>query len=229
MSIFPQGSFIFDASKGETPQTIARKREIADRIMYGRRRSPQNIGEGIAALGDGIVAGVLNRRANKAEEAGFAWQGELRDQIIRMMTGGQDLPFPPAPGGESPSGGSNAASAGGALPSSFLSAVDRYEGAGGYDTLFGHAQRGPFSGTDVSQMSVGEAMAFANPRGAYGQHVKGQIGRVATPMGRHQIVGTTLRNASREMGLDPATPFNAGTQVPGGTPNSAAASCVRSP
>src|SRR5690606_15697077 len=99
------------------------------------------------------------------------------------------------------------------LPSSFLAALDKTEGGGSYDTLYGHAQKkGPFAGVAVSQMPISEVLAFASPSGKYAQSVKSQIGRVATPMGRHQIVGTTLRNAVNEMGLDPSTPFNSQTQ-----------------
>lgn len=91
--------------------------------------------------------------------------------------------------------------------------LDRYEGAGDYNTLFGHSQSGgPFNGVQVSNMTIGEALDFASPNGAYGQWVRGQVGRVATPMGRFQIVGTTLRNAARDMGLSMDTPFNEDTQ-----------------
>lgn len=37
--------------------------------LRGRRRAPQNVGEGLQALGDGLVAGVTNWRANRAENA----------------------------------------------------------------------------------------------------------------------------------------------------------------
>jgi hypothetical protein len=92
--------------------------------------------------------------------------------------------------------------------------IDRHEGGGQYDTLFGFSQRGDgrFAGTDVSSMTIGQALEFASPRGEYGQWVRGQVGRVATPMGRHQIVGTTLRNAARDMGLPMDTPFSPQTQ-----------------
>lgn len=108
------------------------------------------------------------------------------------------------------------ASAGGSgsgLPASFSQAIDKHEGAGSYDTLFGHAQRrGQFAGVKVSGMTVGEAIAFSSPSGPYAQSVKKKIGRVATPMGRYQIVGTTLRNAVKEMGLSMDTPFDKNTQ-----------------
>lgn len=113
----------------------------------------------------------------------------------------------------------NQTTGGNMLPTGFRNALDRTEGGGNYDTLFGNAQRnGPFAGTSVSNMTIGQAIDFANPSGAYGQHVKeelrrsGQKARVATPMGRHQIVGSTLAAAAREMGLDPNTPFNEQTQ-----------------
>lgn len=136
----------------------------------------------------------------------------------------EDGPTPGAPPGmpagprpSSPAGGARAASeiqTSSALPASFLAAVDHSEGGGDYDTLFGHAQRagGAFAGTRVSEMTVGQAIAFASPKGAYAANVRGQVGRTATPMGRHQIVGNTLRRAAAEMGLSPDTPFNKQTQ-----------------
>lgn len=96
-----------------------------------------------------------------------------------------------------------------------LDLIDRTEGAGNYSTLFGHSQQPgqPFAGTDVSRMTLGELADFASPSGAYGKWVAGQNnGTVATPMGRYQIVGTTLRNAASQLGLGPETVFNAGTQ-----------------
>lgn len=77
------------------------------------------------------------------------------------------------------------------------------ESGGDYNALFGYQNRkgGKFSRVRLTDMTVDEAIAFSDPRGAYGQWVKGQIGRVATPMGAYQIVGTTLRAAKRALGL----------------------------
>lgn len=93
--------------------------------------------------------------------------------------------------------------------------IDKTEGGGDYRTLFGHSQKdgGRFSGVDVTQMTIGDVLNFASPSGEYGQWVKGKVGRVATPMGRFQIVGSTLRGAVKAMGLSLSTPFNAATQV----------------
>ena len=50
-------------------------------------------------------------------------------------------------------------------------------------------------------MTVDQALDFAKPSGEYGQYVKGQVGRVATPMGAYQVIGTTLRAAKDGLGL----------------------------
>jgi hypothetical protein len=77
------------------------------------------------------------------------------------------------------------------------------ESGGDYDALFGYANRPgkAFSGTKLTGMTVDQALAFADPKGPYAQSVKGQIGRIATPMGAYQVVGTTLRAAKKAMGL----------------------------
>ena len=93
---------------------------------------------------------------------------------------------------------------------SLFGLIDKTEGGGNYSTLFGHSQRegGQFAGVDVSNMTIDQAVEFASPSGKYGQWVAGKVGRVSTPMGRHQIVGSTLRAAAAEMGLSGDTKFS---------------------
>lgn len=95
MALFQQGSFIFDANTS-SPQELARKRAIVAQLM-GQRSAPRNVGEGLVAIGDGIVANVLNRRANETEQAGQASASEafnpLLDAFNNRLTGG----FPDAP------------------------------------------------------------------------------------------------------------------------------------
>ncbi len=79
-------SFLFGGDTGETPDSIKRKRELAMAIM-GASPAPKNIGEGLNALGSGIVAGVMNRRANKAEKEGQSAAGALRQQFYNSITG----------------------------------------------------------------------------------------------------------------------------------------------
>ena len=95
------------------------------------------------------------------------------------------------------------------LSNALTDLVDRSEGGGAYNTLYGNAQRGnsPVAGTDVSQMTLGDLYQFSSRDGAYGRHQVEKLGYLATPMGRHQIVGQTLRATAQEMGLPENTVF----------------------
>jgi hypothetical protein len=77
------------------------------------------------------------------------------------------------------------------------------ESGGDYNALFGYANRpgGQFAGVNLTDMTVNQALQFSDPSGPYAQSVRGQIGRVATPMGAYQVVGTTLRDAAKGLGL----------------------------
>ncbi|MDX0320342.1 hypothetical protein GOC38_22385 [Sinorhizobium meliloti] len=105
-------SYLFGGNTKETPESIKRKRDLAMAIM-GASAAPKSIGEGLNALGSGIVAGVMNRRANKAEDEGrasadtvfkSAMQGELASQI--MGTAPSSMGINPASGGASGGSGS---------------------------------------------------------------------------------------------------------------------------
>ncbi|MEK1908168.1 MAG: phage tail tip lysozyme [Pseudomonas sp.] len=74
-------SFLFGGDTKETPDSIKRKRDLVRAIM-GASNAPKNIGEGLNALGDGIVANVLDRRANRAEEAGQSAASNLFNSIL---------------------------------------------------------------------------------------------------------------------------------------------------
>lgn len=92
------------------------------------------------------------------------------------------------------------------------------ESGGDYNALFGYQNRpgGIFSDVKVSEMSIADILDFTNPSGAYGQYVantrpdpeKG----VATPVGAYQVVGTTLRDAVKALGIDPSQKFDKATQ-----------------
>lgn len=74
-------SFLFGGNTQETPQSIKQKRDLVRAIM-GASNAPKNIGEGLNALGDGIVANVLDRRANAAEKAGTDAANSLFNNIL---------------------------------------------------------------------------------------------------------------------------------------------------
>lgn len=109
-----------------------------------------------------------------------------------------------SPAGQSSDGGDNTLSG----------LLYKHEGAGDASTLFGHSQRpgGKFAGVRVEDMTIDEASQFSDPSGPYGQWVKSKVGRVATPMGYGQIVGTTLRRTAKQMGLPGDTKFDKQTQ-----------------
>lgn len=97
-------------------------------------------------------------------------------------------------------------------PMRLMSLMDKHEGGGNYDTLYKHSQREgkDFGGTRVSQMTLGELSNFS--KGAYANWSKRELGYVATPMGRYQIVGTTLRRVQKAMGLSDDTVFTPAVQ-----------------
>ena len=95
--------------------------------------------------------------------------------------------------------------------------------AKGYDTLYGNFEEGntPFKGVSVSGMTISELTAFSQASGAYGQYVKPRLskntyaykkGYTSTPMGKYQIVGSTLRDLTSRMKLPSDTVFNKETQ-----------------
>ena len=85
----------------------------------------------------------------------------------------------------------------------FRPKVSQRESGNDPNALLGFSQRegGQFAGTNLTSMTVDQAIDFAKPGGAYANYSKDKLGRVATPMGEFQIVGTTLADAKRAMGL----------------------------
>ena len=89
----------------------------------------------------------------------------------------------------------------------FAPVVKARESGGDYNALYKFSNRegGPFEGKNVTEMTVNEALEFADPSGPYGQWVAqtrpDQENGVATPLGAYQIVGSTLRGIRDGMGL----------------------------
>ena len=83
--------------------------------------------------------------------------------------------------------------------------IFRGESGGDYNALFNYQNRpgGLFDDVKITDMTVDAALDFAQPRSGYGNYVKmaNPEGVVATPMGAYQVVGTTLRDAKRGLGL----------------------------
>jgi hypothetical protein len=120
-------SFIFGGNTGETPQSVKRKRDLAMAIM-GASAAPRNVGEGLNALGSGIVAGIMNRRADKAEKSGRAGADSVFQGIVNRITG----QAPDADGSRMVSTGAGPASTGpvSSESSAYRDAIASIESAG---------------------------------------------------------------------------------------------------
>lgn len=91
--------FNFDAQAGETPASIAQKRALIAQLM-GSARTPRTLGEGFAALGDGIVANVEGGRARDAEVKGQESANSTFSALTSMLTGqGGSTQSSPSAGG----------------------------------------------------------------------------------------------------------------------------------
>ena len=95
--------------------------------------------------------------------------------------------------------------------------IDSVEGLGKYDTLFnsGQGKSTPMRGYDITTKTIDELIEFSSSTGVYGAYQKathpitlpdGTI-TFATPMGRYQFVGTTLKDVADRMGLARDTVF----------------------
>jgi hypothetical protein len=85
--------------------------------------------------------------------------------------------------------------------------LDKFEGGGDYNALLDFSNRagGPFAGTNVSEMTIGQLKNFADSD--YADYSRKQLGYKATPMGRFQFVGSTLASVAERMGLPDDTVF----------------------
>lgn len=84
-------AYIFDASKGETPESVAYKRAIAARLMGGiGNRGANSVGEGIgnalSSLGAGFAARGWNKNADASEKTGRGEATSMFDQIRSGIT-----------------------------------------------------------------------------------------------------------------------------------------------
>jgi len=89
------------------------------------------------------------------------------------------------------------------------------ESGGDYNALFGYQNRpeGLFSDIKLTDMTIDEALSFADPRGEYASYVSyNNDGEISTPMGAYQIVGKTLRDAKEALNLSGDTKFTKETQ-----------------
>ena len=89
-------------------------------------------------------------------------------------------------------------------------------GRGGYDSLYDQSQKETFKGIVPTEMTIGEVLAFQKKRGkgSYASFVKANnpSGRLSTPVGKFQYVGSTLQDEVDKNGYDLNTKFDANMQ-----------------
>lgn len=174
----------------------------------GEKEGLASADEAIAALlagrgGAGYAAPSFTASSSGAPAPAAAPQGPEYPIGVDALPQSPTTPGGYSLGTEIPAGVDPAIAARYAIPEEVKNGIFAGESGGDYDALFGFQNRpgGKFQNVKLTDMTVDQALQFAAPSGEYGQTVKGQIGRVATPMGAYQIVGTTLKAAKDGLGL----------------------------
>lgn len=95
--------FIFGGNTGETAQSLARKRAVAEQMLAQSSRAPQNVGEGLTAIGNALAGRVMERRVDREEGKRRKEAGSQYDAIVASLGGAvsptgfnPNAPTPPA-------------------------------------------------------------------------------------------------------------------------------------
>lgn len=98
-------TFIFGGDDlPKTPQELARLRATAEALAPSR--APQNVGEGIASIGNALVYRALMGKADSAQKAGADAASNRFNSIVKALTGGSGAASTPAGGpGSAPTAG----------------------------------------------------------------------------------------------------------------------------
>ncbi len=90
-------SFAIDTAAGETPESVAKKREVAA-LMAARTfsKAPQNVGEGLNAIGQALIARTMMDNADAAQKAGLAGGADLYRSAFGTPAAPSSVATPPA-------------------------------------------------------------------------------------------------------------------------------------
>lgn len=64
--------FIFGGDTGETPETLKRKRSVAEALAARTSTAPKNVGEGLSAIGNALIYRALMNKVDAGDAAGRA-------------------------------------------------------------------------------------------------------------------------------------------------------------
>lgn len=103
-------SFIFGGNTGLSYDQIQKQRDIANELLRANMSTPQNVGEGLSAIGRALAAKAIDKRTSRADEANRKAYEARRGEVFGML-GGQ--------GGAQPSYGGSAPNMAGPTPITF--------------------------------------------------------------------------------------------------------------
>lgn len=81
-------SSIFGGNTNLSYDQIKRQREIADQLLQANMSTPQNVGEGLSAIGRALAAKAIDKRTTRADEANRAAYNTERDSIFGSLNSG---------------------------------------------------------------------------------------------------------------------------------------------
>jgi hypothetical protein len=96
-------SFIFGGNTGLTYEQAQQKRKIAEMLTQGMSRAPQNVGEGLNAIGQALAIRGMNKQADKADTAGRS----KADSVFSALLGGSAIPKSTPQSGSGSGGATN--------------------------------------------------------------------------------------------------------------------------
>ena len=99
-----------------------------------------------------------------------------------------------------------------------ISLAEGTSDAGGYDRLLGGQETKNFK-IKPTEMTVQEILDFQLKRGegSYAEYANSEVGRISTPVGKYQVVGSTLQGLVDQGIVDPNEKFDENTQERIGT------------
>jgi len=148
--------FIFDPQKGETAKELRDRRKLAE-LMLARSSSrvPQNLGQGIAALGQALGGRLSLNAVEQAERTGAEGAGNDFSGLARLLSGGSPVASPAGDVSSDSSGLVGADALFNSESGGNFQAQNDEVGAGG---LVGHFGRGQFGQARLQE--AGKALGF---------------------------------------------------------------------
>ncbi len=97
-------SFIFGGQTGLTYDQIQKQRDIANELLRANMYTPQNVGEGLSAIGRALAAKAIDKRTSRADEQNRQASEARRASAMGAIFGGGmgSVPYSPAPSSQPP-------------------------------------------------------------------------------------------------------------------------------